>query len=48
MDKKNFTFELLDKYTPDKVIENFLAQIKEATQGYVIGNIIPYDGPIQS
>lgn len=48
MDKRNFTFELKDKYTPEKVIENFLDQVKEATQGYVIGKIIPYDGPIQS
>lgn len=48
MDSRNFTFELKDKYTPEKVIENFLCQVNEATQGYVIGKIIPYDGPIQS
>lgn len=48
MDKRTFTFDLLDKYTPDVVIENSLKQIEEATQGYVIGEIKEYGGPISS
>lgn len=48
MDKSMFSFELVDKYTPEVVIKNFLQQIQSATQGYVIGNIQKYDGPIHS
>lgn len=48
MDKTKFNFELIDKYTPEVVIENSLQQIREATQGYVTGNIEKYDGPISS
>lgn len=48
MDKAQFTFELIDKYTPETVIRNSLKQITEATQGYVIGNIEEYSGPIYS
>lgn len=48
MNQEKFTFELVDKYTPDIVIKNLLEQIKEATRGYVIGNIEKYDGPIFS
>lgn len=48
MDKTIFNFDLLDKVTPEIVIENSLKQIKEATRGYVIGNIEEYDGPITS
>lgn len=48
MNQEKFTFELVDKYTPDIVIQRLLGQIKEATKGYVIGNIETYDGPIFS
>lgn len=48
MDKSNFTFELVDKYAPDVVFEKALRQINEATEGYVLGNIGKYDGPIHS
>ena len=48
MNQEKFTFELVDKYTPDIVIKNLLGQIEEATRGYVIGNIEKYDGPILS
>lgn len=48
MDKKTFSFDLLDKYTPEVVIKKSLNQIKEATNGYVIGNIEEYGGPITS
>ena len=48
MDKEKFTFELIDKYTPEDVIKKSLIQIEEATQGYVIGNIEEYSGPICS
>lgn len=48
MNKEMFTFELLDKYPPEVVIRNVLEQIRVATNGYVIGNIEQYDGPIFS
>ena len=48
MDKTKFSFELIDKYTPKDVIKKSLDQIKDATQGYVIGNIEEYSGPIHS
>lgn len=48
MDKSKFTFELVDKYTPVEVIKKSLAQIDDATQGYVMGNIEEYSGPIYS
>lgn len=48
MEKTAFSFELLDKYPPDIVIGKTLKQIEEATNGYVIGNIAKYDGPIDS
>lgn len=48
MNKETFTFELTDKYPPEVVVRNMLKQIEEATNGYVIGNIKQYDGPIFS
>jgi len=48
MDKTKFTFELVDKHTPDIVIKNTLKQIEEATRGYVVGKVEEYDGPIYS
>lgn len=48
MNKDTFNFELIDKYPPEVVIRKILKQIKEATNGYVIGNIEQYDGPIFS
>lgn len=48
MNKEMFSFELLDKYPPEVVVRNMLKQIEESTEGYVIGNIEPYDGPIFS
>lgn len=48
MNEEKFSFELLDRYTPDVVIKNSLEQIEQATKGHVIGNIARYDGPIYS
>lgn len=48
MERNMFNFELLDKYPPDIVVEESLKQIEEATNGYVVGNIAKYDGPIES
>lgn len=48
MNKGRFSFELLDRYTPDIVIKNSLEQIEQATGGHVIGNIARYDGPVYS
>lgn len=48
MDKEKFSFELLDKYTPDVVIKKSLEQIEQATEGHVMGNIARYDGPVFS
>lgn len=48
MNKYVFTFDLMDKYTPDIVIKNYLTQIEEATRGYVVGEIKEYNGPISS
>lgn len=48
MNKGRFSFELLDRYTPDIVIKNSLEQIEQATEGHVIGNIARYDGPVYS
>ena len=47
MKKENFSFELIDTLTPDVVIQEAIKQIEEATDGYVRGNIQPYEGPIQ-
>lgn len=48
MKKGTFSFELLDKYPPEIVIRNALKQIEEATNGYVVGTIKDYEGPISS
>ncbi|MDE6220336.1 MAG: hypothetical protein K2G51_07930 [Lachnospiraceae bacterium] len=48
MNEEKFSFELLDRYTPEVVIKNSLEQIEQATKGHVIGNIARYDGPIYS
>lgn len=48
MDKTKFSFDLVDKYTPEDVIKKSLVQINDATQGYVKGNIEEYGGPIRS
>lgn len=48
MKKGTFSFELLDKYPPEIVIGNALKQIEEATNGYVVGTIKDYEGPISS
>ena len=37
MDKTKFSFDLVDKYTPEDVIKKSLVQINDATQGYVKG-----------
>ena len=44
MDKTKFSFDLVDKYTPEDVIKKSLVQINDATQGYVKGNIEEYGG----
>ena len=48
MDRTTFSFDLVDKYTPDIVINNSLKQIEEATQGYVAGHVEEYGGPIST
>ncbi len=48
MDKSLFSFDLVDTKIPDKVIEETLRQIEDATKGYVIGHIKEYDGKIYS
>lgn len=48
MVKGTFSFELLDKYPPEIVIRKALKQIEEATNGYVVGAIENYEGPIKS
>ena len=48
MNKNKFSFDLVDKFTPEVVIRNALKQIEEATDGYVRGNIEDYDGPIRT
>lgn len=48
MNKESFSFQLNNKYAPDEVIKKMLKQIEQATEGYVIGNIKEYEGPIYS
>lgn len=48
MDAKTFTFDLVDKYSPEVVIRNSIKQIEEVTRGYVIGRLEEYDGNIRS
>ncbi|MCI9004365.1 MAG: hypothetical protein HFH39_03810 [Lachnospiraceae bacterium] len=48
MDRTTFSFDLVDKYTPDIVIKKSLKQIEEATKGYVAGHVEEYGGPISS
>jgi len=48
MDKGMFSFDLLSRERPNITIGNSLKQIEQATNGYVIGNIAKYDGPIYS
>lgn len=48
MNKGDFSFDLVDKCAPEIVIKTALKQIEEATDGYVVGNIKDYDGPIQT
>ena len=48
MDSTSFTFELVDKNTPEQVIRNEIRQIEEATKHYVIGEISEYNGEIYS
>lgn len=43
-----FNFNLVDQFTPDKVIEDKLKELGEATKCYVEGRIEPYDGHIFS
>lgn len=47
MDNMKFSFDLVDKYKPNEVLEMALKQVEEATRGYVKGNIQDYDGPMQ-
>lgn len=48
MDSNTFSFELVDKYTPEQVIRNKIKQIDEATKCYVMGEISDYNGEIRS
>ena len=43
-----FNFDLVDRLTPDKVIEDKLKELVEVTKGYVEGKIEPYSGCIFS
>lgn len=43
-----FNFDLVDRLTPDKVIEDKLKELVEVTKGYVEGKIEPYSGRIFS
>lgn len=47
MDNMKFSFELVDKYKPNEVLEMALKQVEEVTRGFVRGNIQDYDGPMQ-
>ena len=48
MKEQEFVFDLVDKYSPEIVINNLLKQIESATRGYVCGHIQEYDGAITS
>lgn len=48
MEKREFSFELVDTHTPETVIKMALEQIEKATRGYVVGKIEEYGGPISS
>lgn len=48
MDNTSFSFDLVDKYTPEQVIRNEIRQIEEATKHYVIGEMSEYNGEIYS
>lgn len=41
-------FSEIDLTEPNKVVEGILAQVPEETKGMVSGQIIEYDGPVQS
>lgn len=43
-----FNFDLVDRFTPDKVIEDKLKELGEVTKGYVEGKIESYEGHIFS
>ena len=43
-----FNFDLVDRWTPDKVIEDKLKELGEVTKGYVEGKIESYEGHIFS
>ena len=47
MDNMKFSFELVDRYKPNEVLEMALKQVEDATRGFVKGNIQDYDGPMQ-
>lgn len=44
----NFTFDVVDKYKPEYVIEQALIDFNKETRGYVIVEIKPYSGYISS
>lgn len=48
MNEEDFSFDLKDDITPDKVIADSLSVIEKSTKGYVKGNISEYNGRIQS
>lgn len=41
-------FSPIDLTAPDTVVEEYLSQLPEQTQGIILGKIESYDGPIQS
>lgn len=43
-----FQFDLVDKLTPDKVVEKELNMIESLTRGYVIGKVESYEGHVFS
>lgn len=48
MTEEDFSFDLVNDVTPDKIIENSLQEIEKSTRGYVSGHIATYGGPIHS
>ena len=48
MNADSFSFELVDRYTPEQVVKEELAKIKEYTRGYVEAHVEKYAGHVTS
>lgn len=46
--KDQFDFTNIDYVVPDVVIKELSDQLESITNGYVVGHVEPYDGPIES